>query len=161
MKKLLLALFTAFFSSLPFYIFSASCTPSVANMCAAVDDVAQVWINSNYVGEFNYVNWDQTNVYPKCVTFNASWLDATGQNIIAIDVKNTECCEIWGSWTIEVTCAEGGHYCLSSDDAGMMLYNVPTPSETPPPPDGSGRPWYQKEYTGVATPTWVSATVDT
>src|ERR1035437_5501381 len=143
-------------------LFSAWCTPTAATLCVAADDIAQVWINDNFAGSFTYVNWDQTGVYPKCISIPAAWIFDSVPNVIAIDVRNTRCCEIWGSWTIESMCQDGTHSCLSSDDPGMMLYNAltPQPTPSPPPPDGNGKLWWQVQYTAVATPIWQSAVVD-
>lgn len=146
------------------YALAAGCSPVSAEMCAAIDDIADVYINSVFVGTFEYVNWDETGVYPSCKAFPVTILAETG-NVVALDVLNTECCEIWGSWSIEVQCADGSHSCLTSDDMGMELYNVMTPSDTPPP-DVGGYQWWQKEYQqGTPTPgctplSWCSAVLD-
>jgi uncharacterized repeat protein (TIGR01451 family) len=141
-------------------LFAALCNPVSARMCVAVDDVATVYLNDTYVGTFNYVNWDKTDVYPTCIDLPAGLVLETG-NYVALDVRNTECCEIWGSWSIETQCSDGTHSCISSDDNPMRLYNVPTPSDTPPPNDINGLPWWRGAYIEEPAPTWAPAVKDT
>ncbi len=156
-KCLFTAVFAVFFMP---YIVSAACSPTSVQMCVAIDDVADVWINDSYIGQFNYVNWDQTGVYPTCVTITPSLLQETG-NIIAIKVRNTACCEIWGSWSIQAFCSDGSNACLTSDDPGMRLYPVLTPSISPPPVDGSGNEWWEIPYADTGIAPWQDAVVDT
>ncbi|MCE5300497.1 MAG: hypothetical protein LLG37_06465 [Spirochaetia bacterium] len=145
---------------------AAVCTPVSGKICVAIDDYADVWVNSHWMGQFSYVNWDQTGVYPTCLTFSVgssnTWevpFYATEQNIVAIEVSNLRCCEIWGSWSIDITCSSGDHSYMSSDDGSNRIYNnyaplcsdCPYPARTPPANDGGGLTWWSREYQN-ATP---------
>lgn len=149
-------IFMPLFVSTP--VFSL-CNPVSATLCVAIDDIADVYINDHYAGQFTYVNWDQTGVYPTCISIDPTWIKETG-NIVALDVLNVNCCQIWGSWSIETNCSDGTHSCLSSDDPGMRLYNVPTPSSTPPPDDGAIK-WWGSSYTLAGSAPWQAAVPDT
>jgi len=144
----------------PVYVNGAACDPTSVEVCVAVDDVSDVWINDAYIGQFNYVNWDEDGVYPTCVTINPDIIEETG-NVVSIKVRNTECCEIWGSWTIQSFCSDGSTSCLSSDDEGMRLYPVLTPSTDPPPDDSSGNEWWEMAYEDTDLSPWQDAVVDT
>jgi|GEM_PF-6965881 len=131
------------------------CTPVSVTLCVAADDVADVWINGTYIDTFNYVNWDETGVYPRCVTLSPSIMQAS--NIVAMKVRNLRCCEIWGSWSIETGCADGSHSCITSDEANLRLYRVEGSHTTPPPVDGSGNDWNDYVYTGTSGAGWQDA----
>lgn len=157
--------------------FSATvCTPESAYMCAAVDDQAWVYINGIYVDYFPYVNWDQAGVYPRCVTFTAAQLASlapTG-NVLAVKDLNTNCCEIWASWSLNITCQSGQHSYVSSDDGTpiSMWYDergctvpTPTPGGSPlpdPTHTSSSRTWYDPLYVeGTSGLSWVAPTIVT
>jgi uncharacterized repeat protein (TIGR01451 family) len=150
-------------AALPAGVFAACASPSKVQICVAVDDYAEVWINGTDIGQFNYVNWDQNGVYPTCVTISPSLINETG-NIVALDIGNLRCCEIWGSWAIDTTCADGtDHSYISSNDPGNWLYKIPNACVTTPVPpnDTNGATWWSSTYIGVATPTWVPPVSDT
>jgi len=146
-------------------IYTASCTPTMALLCVAPDDHAWVYINGIFIDEFHYVNWDETGVEPKCVTLTSgqlSSLQPTG-NIIAVRNLNTNCCEIWSSWSLDVFCAGGGHsFVASGSGSGVSMYhdNSPCPADTPVP--SGGYQWYQGQYNqGGSGLNWVAPTIVT
>ncbi len=120
-------------------IYGGTCTPTSATLCINGDDHSSVWINGNYAGGFTYVNWDSP-YEPACVNIPVAWLNATGDNVIAIAVTDTAGGQIWGSFTLDVTCSGGQHAYISSNDGGMKLvytniYNSPPASD-----------WYTLSY---------------
>ncbi len=152
---------TAAISVLFAFSVNAACNPTAATLCVAIDDIADVWINSTYMGAFTYVNWDEPGV-PTCITFNPTILAET-QNIVAIKVKNLRCCEVWGSWTIEATCSDGSHSCINSDatgDSQMRLDYIQSCTEEPAR-DGSNREWWEREYQDSGSPPWQNPEVVT
>nr|HPN65581.1 hypothetical protein [Candidatus Goldiibacteriota bacterium] len=153
---------TAAISVLFAFSVNAACNPTAATLCVAIDDIADVWINSTYMGAFTYVNWDETGV-PKCITFDPDVLDET-QNIVAIKVKNLRCCEVWGSWSIEATCDNGTHSCINSDATGasQMRLNFIESCTQEPAYDSLGNTWWAREYQDADTwqiPTPVTGTI--
>jgi uncharacterized repeat protein (TIGR01451 family) len=162
--KLFLFILFLYLFFIPNIIFSASCTPTMAVICVAPDDHAWVYINGNFIDEFHYVNWDETGV-PKCVTLTSTQLSSlqpTG-NIIAVRNLNTNCCEIWSSWSLDVYCSGGGHsYTSSADTSGISMYhdNTPCPADTPVP--SGGYQWYQGSYNQSGSGlSWVAPTIVT
>ncbi len=164
---------------------NAACNPVMVTLCAAVDDTAIIWVNSMQVGSFTYVNWNQAG-YPKCITFavddpnsappadpwDVPMYDAPyGANIVAIQVQNTNCCEVWGSWSMDILCDTGAHAYMSSDDGENRMYNnyaTPGPANTPPycpefcltpPPNDGALTWWHHDYT-LANP-WPTPIKDT
>jgi len=137
-NKLYLLIFSfIFFTNIT--IFGATCTPTSATLCINGDDDTSVWLNGNYVGAFPYVNWDSPN-FPKCVSIPIAWLNATGNNVIALAVTDTAGGQIWGSYTLDVTCSGGQHAYISSNSGGIKLYATNI-YNSPPPNDGSGNAW--------------------
>jgi uncharacterized repeat protein (TIGR01451 family) len=104
---------------IPLHSFAACvCCPTSAQLCAAVDDYATIYLNGTLIDNFDYVNWDQTGVSPKCEMLTGAQLaliQDTG-NILAMVDLNTNCCEIWASWSLDITCTGGGHSYLSSNE---------------------------------------------
>src|ERR1035437_690835 len=146
-------------------VFGATCTPQSAVLCASVDDVAEIYLNGTDLGGFTYVNWNQTGVYPKCLTLSLAQLallTATG-NVLAVKDYNSNCCEIWASWTLDIKCTTGNDhaYISSGSGAGIQFWRS-APSSCPvvdPANDGSGRTWYNPLYTGAGG--WGAPTVVT
>ena len=161
-KSSLALILVALFAALPSAVNAACASPQSARLCVAVDDHAEVWINGTYIGGFDYVNWDQTGVYPKCVTITpASIIQETG-NVVAVDVSNLRCCEIWASWAIDTTCADGtNHSYISSNDPGNKIYRIPNACVTTPVPpnDSNGTTWWAVSYTAAST--WGAPVTDT
>ena len=127
-----------------FNINAATCTPTSAILCINGDDDTSVWINGNYVGAFPYVNWDAPG-FPLCVNVPVAWLNATGDNVIAMAVTDTAGGQIWGSFTLDVTCSGGQHAYISSNSGNMKL-SYTNIYNSPPPNDGSGNAWYTLNY---------------
>ena len=88
------------------YTAKAACNATAAQLCAAVDDEAWIYINGTYIDFFGYVNWDQTGVYPHCMSLSGAelaLLTDTGDEI-AVEDFNTNCCEIWGAFAYSAAC---------------------------------------------------------
>jgi hypothetical protein len=127
---------------------AAACTPVSAILCAAVDDYADIWINSTYIDNFPYVPWDQTGVYPKCVALPpavASALSPTN-NMIAVRDLNTSCCEIWASWSLDITCSNGMHSYASSNSTPSDMYWDNNGCPATDPAVSGGHNWYDALY---------------
>ncbi|MBN2753834.1 MAG: DUF11 domain-containing protein [Candidatus Goldbacteria bacterium] len=134
----------------------AACTPVSATLCVNGDDNTSVWLNGNYVGAFNYVNWDSTSE-PVCMSVPVAWINSTGANSIALSVTDTGGGQIWGAFALDVECAGGLHSYVSSNEGGIALsatldYNIP------PADDGGGNSWYETNYDDSA---WGSAVMVT
>jgi hypothetical protein len=147
-KKYIIVFLLTFILFVP-AAYSAACNPISAQLCAAVDDMASIYINDTYIDDFNYVNFDATGVNPKCVYLDAAQLALlkdTG-NVIAVRDINTNCCEIWASWSLDIVCAGGGHAVISSNDSGISMYHDTKPcGPVDPSNDATGNQWYDGLY---------------
>jgi uncharacterized repeat protein (TIGR01451 family) len=78
-----------------------------------------------------------------------------GGNVISVYTQNTNCCELWASWSLDITCADGNQAIVSSDSQPVSLYSDPscTGPPNPSPTPVAGQQWYSESYTPV--PTWV------
>ncbi|HDQ25604.1 MAG TPA: DUF11 domain-containing protein [bacterium] len=147
------------------FVNSFSCTPSSAVLCAAVDDHAWIYINGIFVDEFPYVNWDAAGE-PRCVNLSPAQLSSlsTTDNVIAVRNLNTNCCEIWASWSLDITCTSGDHvYVSSGDGTGVSMYHDQSgcPITTNLPLVG-GRNWYDPLYVeGSSGLSWVAPSIVT
>src|SRR5208283_168559 len=128
--KIILFVFL-FFVLLSFSLHAAAvvCTPQSAVLCAGVDDVADIYINGIYVATFGYVDVSLTGeVAPQCLTFTQAQLLTTyglapgNGNVIAVHDQNTECCEMWATWSMDITCTNGGHTYVDSDSGTGVDY---------------------------------------
>lgn len=128
--------------SFQFSAINAVCTPQSATLCAAVDDIAQIYLNGTLLDTFTYcdVGWA---CQPKCIYFTPAQLALllpTG-NILATYVQNTSCCELWGSWSLDIGCSDGTTAISSSNDAGLeMLSDTSCTSPNPSPTPNGGVP---------------------
>ncbi len=130
---------------------ASTCAPSSARMCAAVDDYADIWINGNLIGNFPYCDSGNAGCQPLCIDLDAAQMNAltNTNNYIAVKNQNTAMDEVWASWSLDITCTtpSGAHVYVSSDDAGIKMYDDPTcakPGLTPPPSGGYN--WYETLY---------------
>jgi hypothetical protein len=134
---------------------SGVCAPQSAILCAAVDDMADIYINGVYIDQFPYVIWDQAGVYPKCVSLSPAQLAMLqpAGNMIAVKDLNTECCELWASWSLDITCVGGGHAYVSSDsgDPITMYHDNSACPATDAPVDGGGLVWYDPLYNSATS----------
>ena len=151
-----------------FFIYQNSysaCTPSSAQLCAAVDDDADIYINGTFIDSFPYcdVGWVCS---VKCISLSGAQLSLLQQtgNVIAVELLNTDASEMWASWSLDITCSDGTHsYVSSSDITDISMYydNSPCPAD-PAPNDGGGLPWYDPLYddstSGVS---WTAPLVET
>ena len=137
--------FLAVFSGL---CLGATCTPASAILCVNGDDNCSVWVNGNYVGAYNYVNWDSTSG-PGCISVPIGYLNATGNNVIAVAVTDTAGGSILGSFALDVTCVGGLHSYITSNEGGIKL-SATNIWNTPPPNDGSGNSWTSLNFNDTA-----------
>ncbi len=146
---------------LQFSALNAVCTPQSATLCAAVDDIAQIYLNGTLLDTFTYcdVGWA---CQPKCIYFTPAQLALllpTG-NILATYVQNTSCCELWGSWSLDIGCSDGTTAISSSNDAGLeMLSDTTCVSPNPSPTPSGGYQWYQPPY--VLNGAWIPPVIMT
>jgi uncharacterized repeat protein (TIGR01451 family) len=149
------------------------CTPQSALLCAAVDDVADVYINGIYIDTFGYVDVGDTGESPKCETLTATQLSALNSrgptgNVIAVRDQNSNCCEMWATWSMQITCANGGYSYVDSDTGQGVDFTTDTnlcclPTATPAGtivscdagPTAGGYTWYNPLYNENGT--WASA----
>ncbi|MBN2753620.1 MAG: hypothetical protein JXR81_02005, partial [Candidatus Goldbacteria bacterium] len=119
----------------------SACTPASAQLCAAVDDIAQVYLNGTLItntdlwdfpgGEvdsafpYSDISGSPGPPAPLCISLDAAQLallQPTG-NVISVRTLNTGAYELWTSYSLDVVCAEGGHsYVSSADIANIDLY---------------------------------------
>jgi hypothetical protein len=127
----------------------AACVPTRIEVCAANDDEADLWINGTNIGFFPYVNWDSPGT-PACITINnPTFLNVAGNNTIGYRVHNTAPGgEIWGSYSIDITCADGTHSYANSSSGAVSQFQVQNDCPGTAPtrassPEGDGpRPWW-------------------
>ena len=145
-------------------VYSATCTPISAQLCAAVDDWSQIYINGNLVTNaalptfpgvggvgndgFPYCDIGDASCTPMCISLNATqlgWLQATG-NVISVRTLNTGYNELWTSYSLDVTCSGGQHsYVSSADVADIKMYYDSTCPDGDIPTYG-GLDWYDLLY---------------
>jgi uncharacterized repeat protein (TIGR01451 family) len=134
------------------FIFAAAplCNPSAAQLCAAVDDNADIYINGTYIDTFPYCNVGNA-CSPKCISLSTAQLallSDTG-NMLAVYNQNTQANEVWASWSLDITCAAGHSIISSARPTILMSYDTtcmssgPNPSPTP----YLGKNWYDITYT--------------
>lgn len=145
-------------------LYSATCTPASAQLCAAVDDTADIYLNGVFLDTFPYCDVSGACT-PKCISLSGAQLallTATG-NVISVRTLNTGYNEIWASWSLDVTCASGGHsYVSSGTGAGVSMYHDASacPADQAPN-DGSGRTWYDPLYNqGTSGVSWVAPIIE-
>lgn len=145
---------------LPLQVRSAVCSPTAATLCVGIDDIADVWINGQCVasclGDFSYIS-AASGTPVACLSINPAILSPTGANSVAVRVRDTAPTEMWGTWSLDITCSDGGHAFASSADSNIQIYYDPNGS-APPPPLG-GFEWYQTSY--VPAPAWTNPVVVT
>lgn len=127
---------------------AATCTPVSATLCVGADDYADVWINGVCVAtcagtDFAYVDGSSSNPVP-CVSVDPAILDPSGVNYVAVRVRNTNPTEMWGTWALDIQCADGDHSYITSS-APFQFYHDGT-GTTPPAVDGAGKNWYDPAY---------------
>lgn len=149
-QVLIIIIFVILLIISPFYIYSASCTPVSARICVGADDEAYVYINGNLVDNGDhFAAVTNCNNVP-CANIPIGYINASGNNTIAIQNNNVITGFVWASWVIDITCFDGSHYYMSSSDSGIRYYNQPL-GDPAPANDGSGRPWYHPDYANAGT----------
>ncbi len=99
-------------------IYSANITSAM--LCGNFDDYATVYVNGNSIGSYNYINWDSGSPIT-CRSVSTAYLNASGSNVIAIKVQDTNGGEIWASWYMDVTYDNGQHAYVSSNQGGGKI----------------------------------------
>ena len=141
-----------------------ACTPSSAQLCAAVDDIAQVYINGTLIT--NTTLWDFPGgavdsafpyadvsgspgpPAPLCISLSPAQLallQPTG-NVISVRTLNTGAYELWTSYSLDVTCSEGGHSYVSSADIANIDLHYDDSCPAGDMPTYGGRNWYDPLY---------------
>ena len=90
------------------------------------------------------MNWDSTSD-PPCVSIPVGDLNASGNNVIAIAVTDTAGGQVWGSFSLDVTCNGGLHSYISSNDGNIKL-SYTNVWNVPPPNDAGNNPWYMPAF---------------
>jgi len=152
---------TAILINTPVY---SACTPASAQLCAAVDDIAQVYINGTLITNTNLWDFpggaaDSAFPYsdvsgspgppaPLCISLDAAQLallQPTG-NVISVRTLNTGAYELWTSYSLDVTCSEGGHSYVSSADIANIDLHYDDSCPAGDMPTYGGRNWYDPLY---------------
>ncbi len=137
-------------------ISAAACTPTAATFCLGADDLAEVWVNGVSLGfVFNYVDQSSASPVP-CVSVPLALLNAGGPNYLAVRLQNTAPSVTMACWYMDVTCSDGSHSYLSSNDAFEFFEDLDNSS---PPPVLGGFNWYEPAY--VPAPAWGAPTTVT
>jgi len=126
---------------------NAVCTPQSAVIWVNGDDNSSVWINGYYIGGVNYVNWDSSSD-PTFLNVPIAYLNASGDNVIAVAVTDTAGGQIWGTYALDVTCVGGLHAYVSSNDGDIKI-SATNVYNTPPAAD-----WYSFAYNDTS---WTNA----
>jgi hypothetical protein len=139
----------------PQTIRAQSCSATSAILCVAGDDDTYVWINGNPITTnqpsaggtlFPYVNWDQPGT-PVCVNVPTADLVASpGANMFAAVTYNRHCCEVWTSWSLDISCLGGNHTVVTNASSGVSLY-YDAGGGTPPPNDAGAHLWHDPIWT--------------
>ena len=146
-----LFLFSLLLLYMPLSRLNAACNATSVTICAAVDDTAIIYLNGTLIDTFTYcdIGW---SCQPKCISLSPAQralLNDSG-NVLATYVQNTNCCELWGSWSMDITCADSSRVLSSSDSTNIKMLNdqtcmtAPTPNPSPTPQ--GGYQWYQPLY---------------
>lgn len=127
----------------------SQCTPTSATMCSSGDDDTTIYVGGVSIGYFPYAGATGTGDAgnPTCVSVPTALL--TGAQVcLAVYTQNTAPLVNFSSWDLDITCAGGEHSEITSNNTSdMTLYYTSTGNpSTPPPPDGSGNPWYSPNY---------------
>src|SRR5581483_1458324 len=78
-----------------------------------------------------------------CENIPIAWLNASpAQNYITAVTYNRQCCEVWTSWSLDISCSNTtNHTVVTNNSGGVSLYSH-AGGGNPPPNDGGGNPWY-------------------
>ena len=109
-----------------------------------------MWINGNPVGPAPFTNQNSSyNVYP----VNPAVFDPSGTNFFAVKNADTQVPVVGADWVISMSCADGSQSYITNEDNSFWLYDDTT-GASPPPNDGSGRPWYDPNWANPAPGTY-------
>lgn len=142
-------------------LFASACNPVSAQLCAAADDYAVVYLNGTFIDTFSYCDKGNPSCTPKCeslTTAQLALLTDTG-NYICVEDQNTATDEFWASWSLDITCSGVGapQVQISSDNRPVSLYYNPTcVNPAPAPALNGGYNWYDPLYNqGTSGLSWV------
>ncbi len=119
-----------------------ACTPASAELCAAVDDISMIYINGTLITDsaledfvaddgtyadaaFPYCDIGDDTCEPTCINLDAAELALLQDsgNVISVRTLNTGYNELWVSYSLDITCTEGGHsYVTSADPSEISMY---------------------------------------
>ena len=145
-------------------VFSATCTPASAILCATVDDQAEFYLNGTLIDSFVYCGAADACVV-KCVSLTPAellLLQPTG-NILAARLLNLQASQMWMSWSLDITCSEGGHSYVSSASIAdiQALHDSSACPADPLANDIAGKHWYDTSYITTTVSPWMTPVVVT
>lgn len=150
----LFAVIITVFWGLPAGLTAGSCTPISARICVGSDDMSYVYINGIEITEAtNFQGVHDPAVIP-CANVDISYFNLSGNNVIAVKNYNSIAGFVWASWALDITCFDGSHTYIKSNDGNVDYFNQPTSSDPPPANDGGGLTWTHPDYNPV--PVWVA-----
>ena len=127
----------------------AQCIPDSLTVCAGADDEAEIWINSNSIGTFNYANSSAT---VSCATFSfPTFLNASGTNLLAVRLRNFSPTQMWVNWSLEVGCSDGTQAYWNSSSGGCISLDTPDNCAVTTPAGAPGN-WMEPSFTPL--PDW-------
>jgi len=134
----------------------SQCTPAAATICSSGDDNTTIYVGGTLIGSFPYAGAVGTGSAgtPTCISIVPISLLSGACVPLAIYTQNVNPNVNFSSWDLDITCTNGQHSEITSDNsmADMSLYYTPTGNpSTPPPNDGSGNTWYSTAYTATST----------
>src|SRR5579872_2914001 len=138
----------------------AQCVPTSATIYVSSDDLSNVWLNGTSLGTSNYVS-KGTGAPPPSLSLSAAQLaliNSSGTNCLAVRNTNTICCEMSVAWMMDITCGNGQHSYMTSDQSGFINYYWDITGAATPPNDGTGKPWYAPNWTNPAPGTYFKDT---
>lgn len=131
---------------------TAQATPTALTVCAGVDDVADVWVNSAYIGNFAFT---QGPTPLPCVTVvGPAFLTTNGTNLMAVRLRNTNPNQMWATWNLSVDFSDGSAAYWDSSSSGVLSYFALHDCSLDPPPGGPAS-WVDPAFTPA--PDWGSA----
>jgi hypothetical protein len=145
-------LFIIILFCLPMASVAVSCTPISARICVGADDEAYVFINGNPIPEVTNYHGVSSAANIPCANVSAAYFNLSGNNVIAVRNYNSIAGFVWASWSLDITCFDGSHTYINSDDGNVDYFDQPTFVDPPPANDGGGLTWQHPDYDPV--PAW-------
>jgi hypothetical protein len=124
----------------------AQCIPTSLQFCAGVDDLADVWINSIYIGSFGFVPPPSA---PCTTILLPGFLNPAGTNLLAVRLRNLNPVQMWATWSLEVGCSDGTQAYWNSSSGGCISMDTPDNCSVTAPPGAPGL-WIDPAFTPVS-----------